>query len=749
MKCSLILVALLNFAALGFAQTSRPGSFRACDELIESAIAEKKCPGAVLLVGRGDEVVCLRAYGDRAVEPEKRQMTVDTIFDLASLTKPIATATSVMILADRRKLQITDKVSAYLPEFAAGGKQDVTIEDLLLHRGGLPPDDDLSDYSDGPAAAWKRILATPLAAQPRERFIYSDVGFLSLGKLVEKVSGTTLDSFAEREIFAPLGMIHTRYLPPASWRDHCAPTERREGHWMLGEVHDPRAFALGGVAGHAGLFGTAEDLSRFCQMLLHGGELDGKRILHAGTVMQMISSHPLPGGLARGLGFDIDTPYSGCRGDRFERGTTLGHTGFTGTMFWVDPANQCYVILLTNSVHPDGKGNVLKLRHDVATAAAEAMLGRQSVLCGIDVLERQKFACLAGKRIGVVTNQTGLDVEGRRTIDLLAKSRTCKLVRIFSPEHGIAGAVDTQVADATDAATGLPIISLYGDVRKPTPKMLADLDALVFDIQDAGVRFYTFETTLGLCMEACAERKIPMFVLDRPNPLGGERIDGPIADANDLGFTCYAPLPVMHGMTMGELARYFKGERHIGCELTVLPLEHWRRSMAWDETGRLWVNPSPNLRNPTQALLYPAIGLLEATNVSVGRGTDQPFETFGAPWIDALKLAAELNAADLPGLKFVPIEFKPTSNRFAGQVCHGCYVEVIDRTKLEPVRSGLMIARTLRQLSGEKFEIRQVGTMLRNRATLEAIENGSDFEATWKAPLDEFRKARAKYLLYP
>jgi uncharacterized protein YbbC (DUF1343 family)/CubicO group peptidase (beta-lactamase class C family) len=767
-----VIVLLLLNPHLAFPQASVASAsahivdldhLKQADKLIEDAITAGKCPGAVLLVGQGDEIIYRKAYGNRAIEPRKIPQTPDTIFDLASLTKAVATAPSIMILSDRGKLNIKDKVAKYLPLFGQNGKQDVTIEELLLHRGGLVPDDDISDYDDGPAAAWKKICELKPRWDPGTHFAYSDVGYIVLGKLVETVSGESLDQFSEREIFDPIGMVHARYMPPEAWRKLCAPTEQRHGHWMIGEVHDPRAHALGGVAGHAGLFSTADDLSRFCRMLMHGGTVDGNRILKASTIAEMTRPHTLPDGTGcRGYGFDIDTGYSKCRGDRFESGTTFGHTGFTGTMFWIDPVHGCYLILLTNSVHPSGKGSVLALRHDVATVVAEALLGKtdprpinsasvEPVLCGIDVLAQQHFAPLDGKRVALVINQTGLDAIGNRTIDVLLAAKNVHLVKILSPEHGLYGLLDEKVTDAVDPRTGLKVFSLYGQTKKPTAEMLKDVDAIVYDIQDVGARYYTYTTTLGYCMEAAAERKIPIFVLDRPNPITGLLVDGPVADVTDLSFTAYAPIPVSHGMTEGELAKMFNEERSIHCTLTVVPMKGWHRWMWWDDTQRMWVNPSPNMRNPTQSLLYLAIGLLEASNISVGRGTDQPFEMFGAPWIDGRKLAAALNGASLAGLRFVPITFTPASSRFSGKVCEGCYIEVTDRAAVEPVRAGLVIAWTLKHLFGDSFKVDGVGKLLNNAETLTALISTDDprtLPAIWVKPLDEFKRIREKYLLY-
>lgn len=747
--------------------TIRPDWFHEADDLIDSAIAAGKCPGAVLLVGQGEQVVDRKAYGNRSLQPQVVPETADTIFDMASLTKAVATAPSIMILADRGKLDIHDPVAKYLPEFGQNGKQDITIEDLLLHRGGLTPDNDIADYDQGPEQAWKNIFAMSPRWPPRTRFAYSDVGYIVLGKIVEAVSGQSLDEFSQQEIFTPLGMMHTRFKPPDDWKPQCAPTEQRNGHWMIGEVHDPRAYALGGVAGHAGLFSTADDLSRFCRMLLDGGQLDGRRILKESTVAEMIRPHKLPGnGGSRGLGFDIDTAYSSCRGDRFVRGETFGHTGFTGTMFWVDPFHRCYFILLTNSVHPNGKGNVIALRRHVATTVAEALLGKQEqkpiaagvgplssqVLCGIDVLEQENFAALQGKRVALVTNQTGLDALGHRSIDVLFSAKYVHLIKLFSPEHGLLGQADEKVADSMDPATGLRVFSLYGADRKPSSQALEGVDAIVYDIQDVGARFYTYTSTLGLCMEAAAAKKIQMIVLDRPNPLGGIIVDGPLADESHLGFTAYAPIPVAHGMTEGELAKFFDDERQIHCNLTVIPMQGWRRSMGWDETGHLWINPSPNMRNTTQALLYPGIGLLETSNLSVGRGTDQPFEMFGAPWIDGRKLSTALNGSGIAGLRFVPITFTPKSSVFEGKSCEGCYIEVIDRAAVQPVRAGLTIAWELKRLFGDSYHFDAINRLLDNDQTMKALESAAEPQVAfdlWQKPLADFKMLRERYLLYP
>ena len=379
---SLLLVTLSSTSARG-SGTIDMDQLKQADEAIADAIKEKIIPGAVLLVGRGDDIVYRKAYGNRAIEPSVEPMTEDTIFDLASLSKPVGTATSIMVLADRGKIDLEAPAAKYVPAFGSNGKDKVTVAQLLLHRGGLIADNSLKDYTDDPVESMKKILDLKLKYEPGTDYIYSDMSFAVLGEIVRVVSGKPLNEFAAEAVFKPLGMKDTAYLPPTSWVTRIAPTERTkdaktgEQTVLRGVVHDPRAQKLGGFAGHAGVFGTADDLARYCRMLLHGGELDGKRIMSAKTAAEMTKTRCMPDGSnCRTYGFDVDTKLSAPRGERFQKGTTFGHTGYTGTMMWVDPKSECYVVLLTNRVHPQDKGSVTQLRRKVSTIAAEALLGK-------------------------------------------------------------------------------------------------------------------------------------------------------------------------------------------------------------------------------------------------------------------------------------------------------------------------------------------------------------------------------------
>jgi uncharacterized protein YbbC (DUF1343 family)/CubicO group peptidase (beta-lactamase class C family) len=750
------------------------------EDAVARAVGEKKVPGAVVLVGRRGKVVLARAFGKRSVEPMDELMTRDTVFDLASLTKPVATATSVMILLERGKIRLSDRIVTHLPELKGNGKDSITIEQLLRHRAGLIPDNPIADYDDGPESAWRKIAELSPQETPGDRFIYSDVGYLILGRLVEKVSGQSLDEFARGAIFDPLGMVETGFRPAGGLPDEptpvsrIAPTEREGMRMLRGVVHDPRSRALGGVAGHAGLFSTADDLATYAQMILDGGKgADGKRVLSPLTVRAMAETGSTPEGQRRGLGWDVETSYSTARGSLFGP-TSFGHTGFTGTSLWIDPETETFVILLTSRLHPDGKGaSPIALRAEVATLVASSIVDATAkvterevtvakptpakepslrpVDCGVDILARRGFRELKNKRVGLVTNHTGRTKAGVSTIDLLFAAPGVELVALFSPEHGIRGAVDAEVADSKDDKTGLPIQSLYGKTRKPTAEALAGVEILVYDIQDIGTRYYTYISTLGLLLEAAKENQIPLVVLDRPNPIGGVAVTGPVRDPDFASFIAHHAVPVRHGMTVGELARLFNAERSIGADLTVIPCEGWRRPDTFDRSGLEWVNPSPNMRSLTEALLYPGVGLLEASNLATGRGTDTPFERLGAPWIDDRAFAKALNEANLPGVRFVPVRFTPSERQYKGQECKGVQIAITDWSTFEPVDLGIAIAITLKSLYPRQWEPAGFLKMLADRDAYEALMAGGELNAirgTWSNELAEFLKVRSKYLLY-
>ncbi|MFZ0799940.1 MAG: serine hydrolase [Terriglobales bacterium] len=787
-----LLLFVLLFSAAALSQTSLNSRLAVLDSIVNDAIAQQQIPGAVLIVGHDGQVVYRKAYGSRALEPRREAMTLDTVFDCASLTKVIATTTALMQLWEQGKFRMNDPVAKYLPEFGQNGKQDITIRQLLVHYSGLPEGLELGKKWEGKDTGYRMAFEVTPDRAPGSAFVYSDINFVVLGALVERLSGDPLDEYAAKHIFGPLEMKETRFVPPRSWDARIAPTEEDENHHLLrGVVHDPTARRMGGVAGHAGLFSTADDLAIFAQTLLDGG----RGVLTPATVAKMTApQQPVNGTAVRGFGWDIDSPFSTNRGELLPVGG-YGHTGFTGTSLWIDPTTKTYIVLLTNAVHMNAlpakeKGSAVSLRTKVATAVAAALaldpseaekmrvatitgynemqsaarklaVRNGAVKTGIDVLEEMKFAALhpskggAPRSIGLLTNQTGVDSEGRRTIDVLANVPGISLDAIFSPEHGVTGTLDTtDIKNTKDATTGIAVYSVYGAsaaARRPPIDVLKRVDAVVVDLADAGARFYTYEATTGYFLEAAAKAGTEVVILDRPNPITGSFMQGPVSDAGRESLTNYFPEPVRHGMTLGELAKMFNAERHIGARLDVVAMEGWQPGDWFDSTGLEWVNTSPNLRSLTEATLYPGVALIEGTNVSVGRGTDTPFEVVGAPWIKSRELAAYLNARSIQSVRFMPIVFTPSSSNFAGERCEGVNLIVLDRNTLDSPELGIELASALHKLYPNDFKLEKMADLLVNQAVFEAIGAGEDprrIAEDWQERLDGFIRLREKYLLY-
>ncbi|MGO9229090.1 MAG: exo-beta-N-acetylmuramidase NamZ domain-containing protein [Bryobacteraceae bacterium] len=772
----LLVSAALAATALA-AQTFSGGP--AIDRTVEEAIAQGRLPGAVVLIGHDGKIVYEKAYGRRAIVPASERMTTDTIFDLASLTKVVATTTALMKLFEQGKFRLNDKVTDYISEFQ-GGKSDITLRNLFTHFSGLKPDVPLAHPWNGYQTGIKLACTDPPDGPPGVRFAYSDINFILLGELVHRLSGQTLSEYARDHIFRPLRMKDTMFLPPAALLPRIAPTERvtSDSPPLRGVVDDPTARNMGGVAGHAGVFSTADDLARFAQMMIDGGELEGVRIVSAATIQKFTEPQSPPDQpILRGLGWDIDSPYSGNRGELFPIGS-FGHTGYTGTSLWIDPQTRTYVILLANSIHPSGHPPVTALRSKLATIAAAAVgietagltltgysetfaaagvhrdVGRNAATrTGLDVLAERNFQPLAGKRIGLITNQTGVDRLGRRNVDLMRRAGI-SVAALFSPEHGFAGREDRpDVNDATDAATGIRIFSLYGATLRPTPEMLRGLDALVFDIQDIGARFYTYEATLAYAMEAAARAGIPFYVLDRPDPITGTHVEGPLLDASRTSFVGYVPgLPVRHGMTIGELARFVNGEKRIGAALTVIPVEDWRRGDWFDSTNLPWIDPSPNMRSLNAALLYPGLCLLEAANnYSVGRGTDAPFEQVGADFIGGRELARWLNSRQIPGVRAYPTSFTPAESNFRGVRIEGVRFQVTNRELFDSTRLGIELAAAIEKFYPGKIDFSVCKQLVGSDDVIRRLSAGEDARTIQQSLTDSvaaFVQLREKYLLY-
>jgi uncharacterized protein YbbC (DUF1343 family)/CubicO group peptidase (beta-lactamase class C family) len=807
---SLGLFLLCVLSCAGVAQAQR--RFAPIEKIVNRAIAEHKIPGAVVIVGHNGRVVYRRSFGMRSLVPDREKMTVNTIFDMASLTKPLMTATAVMQLAQEGKIRVDDPVAEYIPEFGANGKSHITIRDLLTHYSGLPPDLPLTEPWAGKGEAYRLAFAIAPLRPPGVRFQYSDINFIVLGALVERISGEPLDVYDLQHIIRPLRLKHTRYLPPVSWRPLIAPTQWEHGlsaaggavHWtgpdviLRGLVHDPTSRRMGGVAGHAGLFSCGDDVAVYAQNLLD--RLAGRPSrfpLSRIQLQKMVApEQPATGTALRAFGWDIESPFSSNRGTLFPVGS-FGHTGFTGTSLWIDPHDDTYVVVLTNAVHPNGPTGITAMRAEIANVSAvalgihndggslatsitgynESLSGMRrwaarnaEVQTGIDVLESDHFAELAALarrhgghlRMGLLTNPTGVDSHGRRTIDVLfhdapAAVHDLSLITLFSPEHGISESYDKPgIPNSTDAATGLPVISLYGSTassRHPSLDTLRKLDAVVIDIQDAGVRYYTYESVVRYFLEAASKTGTEIVVLDRPDPINGAFVQGPISDAGGESYVNSMSIPVRHGMTLGELARYDEQQLHLHAPLTVVAMKNWQRGDWYDSTGLTWIDPSPNLRNLEEATLYPALGLIETTNISVGRGTDTPFEWFGAPWIDGRKVARYLNRRDLPGVRFYAVTFMPEKPYpYGGQRCGGVRILVTDRNVLDGPELGVEIASALHRFYQEQFHVQKMNHLLVNRSVLDAIDAGDDPEHIsegWRAALKAFEQKRQAALIYP
>lgn len=786
LRIAVIALALTAGVSSGVAdETSvrvlNPSDLAPVDRIVHSGMSRGEMPGAVVLVSHHGQVVFRRAWGQRQVEPEPEEMTPDTVFDMASITKPVATASSVMKLLDEGKIELMRPVATWLPEFGTKGKEQITVYHLLTHQGGLIPDNSIRDYEGSPEESWQKICDLDLNYEIGTRFRYTDVGFIVLGELVKRVSGQPVNEFAAQHLFRPLGMADTGYLPPDTLRSRISPTEKRgaagggtdeaASQWIRGVVHDPRALRLGGVAGHAGLFSTADDLAKYGQMMLGEGKRDSVQVLSPETVALMTDAYPVPGGGFRGLGWDKQSGYSSNRGDLFSE-RAFGHGGFTGTVLWIDPELDIVFVFLSSRLHPDGKGTINALAGRIATVVAAAARRANAaadssdvsqagtadnaggrVLTGIDVLQRDGFATLDGRKVGLITNHTGLTRDGSSIVTAMKAAGNFELAALFSPEHGFEGLLDqSRIGDAVDPLTGLKIHSLYGATRSPTPEMLEGLDTLVFDIQDIGTRFYTYISTMGNAMRAAEQHGLRFVVLDRPNPINGVDVQGPVLDDGTQSFVGFHTIPVRHGMTVGEIATLIRHDLTPGLDLQVVRTEGWNREDLYDATGLIWTNPSPNMRSLNQAILYPGIGLLETTNLSVGRGTDTPFEVLGAPWINGQELAAEIQKDHQPGMAFLPIRFTPTSSKYKDELCGGVMMQITDRDRVRPLALGLSMARALRSLYPDDWETRSLNRLLSDEVVLEDILAGRPVKETvlkWQPELRKFRIRRKACLLYP
>ena len=776
------------------------------DSVAGEIMAGDETSGVVIAIGRKEGLAYLKAFGDRQVEPNRLPMEVDTVFDMASITKCVATATSMAVLYDRGAYALDDPICRYMPAFAQNGKEDVTFRLCLEHMSGINPVWFLNYHAFSVDGIWDHVMAEPLLKPVGSSYRYICQNFLILGKTVEVLSGKKLGDFAEENIYQPLGMLDSGFRPKdrvvetspsekaaaEDWFFRCETTEYDKNRgWIKGVVHDPQAWIIGGHGGNAGLFTTAPDLAVFASMMLGHGTLTKEN----GQKVQIISPETwrlwtapwkVVGGV-HGLGWEKRRSTGTAARSWNYSPSAFGHTGFTGTTFWIDPDNDLFVIVLGNRLHPKRRANTMNRRADTIGAIAvdalrdpidaearraEAMehvakitqktCPKDVTLNGIDVLQCTEFQLLKGKHIGLVTNHTGINREGVPT-GLLMKQAGLDIVALFSPEHGIAGKLDQgNIEDSRDPDTGAPVYSLYGEIRRPTPEMLEGIDTLVFDIQDIGARFYTYISTMGMAMQAAADNGIDFIVLDRVNPIGGEAVAGPLADPGEESFINFDQIPVRHGMTVGEIALMVNDKQKLHLNLTIIPVLNWKRNMYFDQTGLPWINPSPNMRSLTAATLYPGVCLAEGTGYSVGRGTDTPFELMGAAWIDGVALASKMNALvaedsqatsekPLAGIRFEPITYTPTARPFKDTEVSGVRFVITDRAAFEPVKMGLALMRELIASYPDKISDRGANHLLMNKKILKMIKDGvslDEAENAWKADFDRFMAYRQLFLIY-
>jgi len=673
---------------------------------LHDAVEQSRAPGAVLYVGDPDTEHFFESTGARQLFPYSRPLRPDTLFDIASLTKVVATATAVMKLRDAGKFQLTDSIADHvpIPEFRA-----MTIEHLLTHTAGLVAHKRYFESTSSLDAMLTRYAQEGIEAPPSVRHEYSDVGFMLLGKLIELSARDTLDAYCTREIFEPLGMTRTAFRPPEAWRGNCAATEEDpwRGRMLVGEVHDENAAAVGGVSGQAGVFSTAEDIARFCRSLLRS------EVLPTATVDEMLRFDRMPVYPWQGLAWELD-PWSSKKGGFLPSRAAFGHTGFTGTSLWIDRASGLFVILLSNTVHPtrENRGSET-LRRVIHQAVAEEFFPQASnTHTGLDRLIRENYRAIEGKQIALLTNHSAVDERGKHILDTLAYAKNTTLKAIYTPEHGLHGQAEAgeKVAGQTAA---VPVVSLYGEKKEPSREDLRGVDLFVIDLQDVGARFYTYPATMRACLKACANARVPVLVLDRPNPLGGVIAEGPIAlETNSL--VSAAAVPIRHAMTLGELALWFQQHDLKGqpLDLRVNWLDNWPPARLFGECALPWVPPSPNLPTPDTALLYSGMCLFEGTNLNEGRGTDTPFGIVGAPWLNAQAVVDRVAAADHAGAEleavyYVPksIPGKAASPRYQDQTCQGIRVRVTHADSVRPCTLAVALIVALREVHPVEFQL--------------------------------------------
>ena len=659
---------------------------------LELAVERSGAPGAVACVGIDGSRIMAEAFGSRILHPHREAATLDTIYDLASLTKMVATTTAVMLLRDDGKLNLDDSVSKYIP---LPNLDRFKIRHLITHTTGLPAWRPWYMEVSGFLDYLEHISDAAEVAVPDRARTYSDMGFILLRRVVEEAAQDTLNDFCHRRIFAPLKMNDTLFNPPEKLHARCAPTEYCSWRHraLRGEVHDENASSIGGVSGHAGLFSTIFDLEKFCVALLNG-EIHSKATLEEMTAIGKIPFYPW-----QGIGWWVDAWAIGANGYLPSR-TAFGHTGFTGTGIWMDRESKLYAILLSNTCHPsrEERDNTA-LRRTFYSGVSSVFYPRTcNAHTGLDRLLRNKFKEVQGKRLALLTNSAAVDQLGRPIRDVFALDKSLQLQYLYSPEHGLYG--QAEAGEQVDSEKGsTPVISLYGKRKKPGTEELSQVDLFVIDLPDIGARYYTYMATMKDCLIACAESNTPVLVLDRPNPVGGLISEGPIAAVTGSA-VCTAPIPIRHGMTLGELALYFQKTllKKKELSLSILKAENWWSDLQAPECSLPWQPPSPNIPNADTALMYIGTCLFEGLNINEGRGTETPFLVCGAPWLDADAVIDAIPKADCDGctLESVlylpkPISGKASNPKYKDKLCRGIQFTITDRYRLRPFTVALSV----------------------------------------------------------
>jgi len=717
--------------------------------LLEKAIRESGAPGAAVAVGDANEILYHDARGFRRLFPTEQPVEIDTLYDMASLTKVVATTTAVMLLRDEGVWDLDQPVSEIIP---LERFKHITIRHLLTHTSGLPSYYTWYHEISGPNAYLQRIAETDEISEPGQQRTYSDLGFILLGRAVEYATRDNLAAFCRKRIFEPLGMLNTTFNPPEAWQERAAATEQCawRGEIIQGQVHDENAYAIGGISGHAGLFSTAEDVARFCQGL-YKGELVSRSTLEEMACPGQVATYPW-----QGLGWKVDPWRNGAEGYLATR-SAIGHTGWTGTALWLDTQTGFYTILLSNTAHPSRTNrDSRRLRQVFFNGVSDIRFpDRANVHTGLDRISWNNYSSVLNKRVALLTHYAAVDFLGRNAMTALMEHPEVQLKLLFSPEHGLFGQAEAGEKVNTQAAD-IPVISLYGQRRKPSLDELKDIDLFLVDMQDVGARYYTYMATMKDCLEACAEAETPVMVLDRPNPLGGEVIEGNLPEQTG-SLVCAARIPVRHGMTMGELAQFFKATEPWGdrLQLSVSSMDGWQPTFYYHDCQLPWAPPSPNMPTPEAALIYIGTCLFEGVNMNEGRGTDHPFQWIGAPWLDAVAVLSEMNPVFQTGCTLEVISYTPaslpgrsTNPRYLDEVCGGISIIPRNRKVVRAWALTLDLLQAVRKVHPDKLQFSRMFDTLTGgpavRTQLEAGKSAQEIINNDAAELARFDMARPR-----